>query len=51
MGQNHRSPDLRARAYVRGVREGLFPSGDHVYHVIAQMEDFEKIFQEFMPEP
>ncbi|HHW74940.1 MAG TPA: 3-methyl-2-oxobutanoate hydroxymethyltransferase [Firmicutes bacterium] len=38
------------RAYVRDVQEGIFPSDDHVYHVIEPMEEFEKMFQEFISE-
>ncbi|HPU01730.1 MAG: 3-methyl-2-oxobutanoate hydroxymethyltransferase [Firmicutes bacterium] len=35
------------KAYVREVKEGLFPADEHVYHVIEPMEEFEKMFREF----
>ena len=38
------------KKYVEEVREGVFPSEEHVYHVIEPMEEFKKMFQEFMPE-
>ncbi len=35
------------REYVREVREGLFPTADHVYNALDSDEDFAKLFQEY----
>ncbi len=33
--------------YIQEVKEGLFPTDDHVYHIIEPEEKFEKLFKEF----
>ncbi|HOA35440.1 MAG TPA: 3-methyl-2-oxobutanoate hydroxymethyltransferase [Bacillota bacterium] len=35
------------KTYVNEVKEGLFPSDEHAYHVVEPMEEFEKMFKEF----
>lgn len=33
--------------YIAEVKEGKFPTDDHVYHIIEPEEEFEKMFKEF----
>lgn len=33
--------------YIAEVKEGKFPTDDHVYHIIEAEEEFEKMFKEF----
>jgi hypothetical protein len=33
---------------IKDVKERQFPADEHVYHVKDSMEDFEKLFKEFM---
>ena len=33
--------------YIKEVKEGIFPTDDHVYHIIDSEEEFEKLFKEF----
>ncbi len=33
--------------YIADVRDGKFPTDDHVYHIIDPIEEFEKLFMEF----
>lgn len=33
--------------YIADVKEGSFPTDDHVYHIIEPEEDFERLFKEF----
>jgi 3-methyl-2-oxobutanoate hydroxymethyltransferase len=35
------------KEYVRDVKDGLFPTDDHVYHILEPREEFEKMFSEF----
>ncbi len=35
------------KTYVHEVKEGIFPSDEHAYHVVEPMEEFEKMFKEF----
>ena len=39
------------RKYVEEVRDGIFPGDEHVYHVIDPIEEFEKMFEEFLGSP
>ncbi|HQE67544.1 MAG TPA: 3-methyl-2-oxobutanoate hydroxymethyltransferase, partial [Bacillota bacterium] len=36
------------KEYIKDVKERKFPADEHVYHVLDSMEDFEKLFKEFM---
>jgi 3-methyl-2-oxobutanoate hydroxymethyltransferase len=33
--------------YIKDVREGKFPTDDHVYHIVEPEQEFEKMFREF----
>ncbi len=35
------------KAYIDDVKKGVFPTDDHVYHIIEPEEDFKKLFAEF----
>ncbi len=35
------------KAYIKDVKEGVFPSDDYVYHITDPAEEFEKLFNEF----
>lgn len=35
------------REYIKEVKEGAFPTDDHVYHIIDPIEEFEKLFAEY----
>jgi 3-methyl-2-oxobutanoate hydroxymethyltransferase len=35
------------KQYIADVKEGAFPTDDHVYHIIEPEEDFERLFKEF----
>ncbi|SCY91075.1 3-methyl-2-oxobutanoate hydroxymethyltransferase [Alkaliphilus peptidifermentans] len=35
------------KEYINEVKNGQFPTDDHVYHVLESMDEFEKLFKEF----
>lgn len=35
------------KEYIKDVKSGLFPTDDHVYHILEPEEEFEKMFKEF----
>jgi len=35
------------KQYIAEVKEGSFPTDDHVYHIIEPQEEFERLFKEF----
>ncbi|MDZ4132784.1 MAG: 3-methyl-2-oxobutanoate hydroxymethyltransferase [Dethiobacteria bacterium] len=35
------------KAYIDDVKKGVFPTDDHVYHIIEPEEDFKRLFDEF----
>lgn len=35
------------KEYIKEVKDGVFPTDDHVYHIVDPMEEFEKLFKEY----